>query len=201
VSRLALLAAGIATAVVAGSVDPGSLSAHMVQHAVFLGVAAPLLALTGPATLVLRLLPRTRRRALRRLSGLVHPLVTWPLFAVVLVALHLPFVLEALERRPAVHALGHAVLLAAGYLFWAPVVLRDPLPCRLSGPMRSLYLLAVMPVGEAIAVWYMVAGDPLAGALMSAGMLPIAVGFLAVTWSWLRAEEARAVRREAYAAR
>lgn len=199
--RLALLVAGIATAVVAGSFDPGSLSAHMVQHALFLGVAAPLVALAGPATLVLKRLPPVRRRGLRRPAALVHPFLTWPLFTLVLAGVHLPFVLEALERQPAVHALGHGVLLAVGYLFWAPVVLRDPVPRRLSGPARSLYLLAAMPVGEGIAVWYMVAGDPLAGALMSAGMLPIALGFLAITWSWLRAEEARAVRREAYAAR
>jgi putative membrane protein len=201
VTRFVLLMAGVVIAVVAGSFDPGSLAAHMVQHALFLGVAAPLVALAGPATLALRLLPAARRRSLRRLSALVHPYLTWPLFAVVLVVMHLPFTLEALERSSAVHALGHAVLLVVGYLFWAPVLLRDPLPRRMSGPARSLYLLAAMPVGEAVAVWYMVAGDPLAGALMSAGMLPIAVGFLAVTWSWLRAEEARAVRREAYAAR
>ncbi len=200
-TRFALLAAAIATAVVAGSFDPGSLPAHMAQHALYVGVAAPLLALAGPAMLLLRVLPPRRRRSLRRLSALVHPFLTWPLFAVVLVGLHLPFVLETLEAEPALHALGHAVLLAVAYLFWAPVVLRDPLPRRLSGPARSLYLLAAMPVGEAVAVWYMVTGDPLAGAVMSAGMLPFALGFLAVTWSWLRAEEARATRREAVAAR
>ncbi len=130
-----------------------SFTAHMVQHLLLQLVAAPLLVLGMPVTLLLRAdtrwLPRRRLgRALRspavRLS--CRPAVTFAAFAVVLVGSHLPAVYDLTLRNETVHQLEHALYLATACLFWWTAIGLDPAPGRPAHPTRLLYQLLIMPV-------------------------------------------------------
>jgi cytochrome c oxidase assembly factor CtaG len=106
------------------------LPAHMVQHLLLLAVAAPLLALSEPVTVVLRALPdRTRRRVtptVRRIirgqtsshGWLVWMVAAFALNSAALVLWHVPALYDAAVRQPAVHALEHVSFLATATLFW-----------------------------------------------------------------------------------
>jgi putative copper resistance protein D len=130
-----------------------SFTAHMVQHLLLQLVAAPLLVLGMPVTLLLRAdtrwLPRRRLgRALRsravRLSCL--PAVTFAAFAAVLVGSHLPAVYDLTLRNETVHQCEHALYLATACLFWWTAIGLDPAPGRPAHPTRLLYQLLIMPV-------------------------------------------------------
>jgi putative membrane protein len=129
------------------------LSVHMVQHLLITMVAAPLLLLGGPVTLILRsATPLGRRRFLRPAlrSGVArtlgNPVVAWTGFAVIMWGTHFTGLYELALERQSVHALEHLVYLAAALLFWWPVLGVDPSPSRLPHAARILYLFAAMPV-------------------------------------------------------
>jgi putative copper resistance protein D len=176
-----------------------TLTAHMLQHVALAMVAAPLLVLGSGG--VLRVLPRRVGRGLVRL---VHPLLGWTAFAAVQLGTHFTgFYDYALEHAWA-HGLEHGLYLVSALWFWWPVLGR-----RWRGGI--LYLLAAMPVQAAIGVVLMssdrlfykhygsLADQHRAGALMwASGSLVMAGAVVWVAWNWLRAEERRALAREAY---
>jgi putative membrane protein len=156
--RMACFGAGLLAIIVAVDGPPDVLSdssflAHMVQHLLLQMVAAPLLLLGGPLSLLLRAdppwLPRpVLSRVLRsRLVRVVtHPVTTLGVFAGVLVGSHLtPLYNIALEHEW-VHELEHVALLASALLFWWPAIGVDPAPHQLRYPARLLYVLIGMPV-------------------------------------------------------
>jgi cytochrome c oxidase assembly factor CtaG len=199
------------------------LSVHMVQHLLLTMVAAPLLVLGAPVTLVLRAAtPAFRRRwvlpVLRSLPlrVLTAPVVSWAQFALVLWASHFSPLYEAALRSNGVHALEHLLYVASAVLFWSPVVGVDPSPKRLSHPARMLYLFLAMPQASflGLAMWgssrvlypaYQAALGPaalddqrLAGTIMgSAGMLVMVPALGLVLLDWLAREEREAVRTDA----
>ncbi|RKN39051.1 hypothetical protein D7294_22775 [Streptomyces hoynatensis] len=78
--------------------------------------------------------------------------------------------------------------LAAGALaFWLPVLV--PGPRRLSAPGRCLYLFLAAPLLDLPAVALVACGHAAGGLAMIAGMLPLPLAALAVTWRWVLAEE------------
>jgi putative copper resistance protein D len=129
-----------------------SFSAHMVQHLLLLYVAAPLLVMAAPVTLLLRLARLGPRRTL--LLPLLHsrvarvataPVVTWLAFALVMWATHFSPLFElALESEP-IHDAEHVLLLGSAVLFWLPVIGREPLPHRLGLSARAAYVALAMP--------------------------------------------------------
>jgi cytochrome c oxidase assembly factor CtaG len=156
--RMICFGAGLLAIVVAVDGPPDALagvsfSAHMVQHLLLQLVAAPLLLLGAPLSLLLRADPPwLRRRALVRLLRsrpvrvLAHPLVAVGLFTVVLVGSHLtPFYNLTLEQEW-LHELEHVAFLVTALLFWWPAIGVDPAPHRLGYPARLLYLFLDMPV-------------------------------------------------------
>jgi cytochrome c oxidase assembly factor CtaG len=193
-------------------------SVHMVQHLLLALVAAPLLVLARPVTLVLQAsTPATRRRLLRPalhsrpLAAITSPPLAWCGFAVVMWATHFSPLYEAALANPGLHALEHLAYLGSAVLFWSVVAAVDPSPARLSPPARILYLFLAMPqmtfLGLAIYgarhVLYAAYGtgpaaladQRLAGALMGgSGVLVFlpAIGVLLLDW-WAREE--RAARR------
>ena len=220
--RSALFLAGLAAVAVAleSPVDAGAatrLSVHMVQHLLLSLVAAPLLVLARPVTLVLQVAtPQARRRLLlpllrsRPVAALTWPPVAWCGFALVMWATHFSPLYEAALTDPALHALEHLAYLGSAALFWSVVAGVDPGPARLSPPTRILYLFLVMPqmafLGLALYgarhVLYpaygvgpaALADQRLAGALMGgSGVLVVvpAVGVLLLEW-WAREERAAA---------
>ena len=198
------------------------LSVHMIQHLLLTMVAAPLLVLGAPVTLVLRaatpafrrrwLVPLLRSRALRKLTG---PVVSWAQFALVLWVSHFSPLYEAALRSTGVHAMEHLLYVASAVLFWSPVVGVEPRPKPLSHPGRMLYMFLAMPQMSflGLAMWgtsrvlypsYQVAlgsaalaDQRLAGTIMgSTGMLVMVPALGMVLLDWLAREERAAANAD-----
>jgi putative membrane protein len=85
-------------------------SLHMFQHLLLAMIVPPLLLLGLPA----------QWRAFDRLH--VSPLAASVIFNLVLAVWHLPFLYEATLRNEPLHVLEHMTFLAAGVLFWWPLL-------------------------------------------------------------------------------
>jgi cytochrome c oxidase assembly factor CtaG len=162
--------AAIAVALMSGieRYDTILFSVHMVQHILLTLVAAPLFALSGPITLLLRLSsPDVRRRWIlpilhsRIVKAISFPVVAWVLFAAVMWGTHFSPVFDAALENPLIHDLEHLVYLVAALLFWWPAVGVDPSPWRLSHPVRVLYVFLQMPQNTFLAVAVLGATAPL----------------------------------------
>jgi putative membrane protein len=226
--------AAIAVALLSGieRYDTTLFSVHMVQHLLLLLVAAPLLALAAPVTQVLRAAsPAVRRRLLLPLlhstvaKVLGHPVVAWLTFTLVVWASHFSPLFDLALESDAVHTAEHVTFLAAGLLFWWPVVAADPAPRRMTYPVRALYLLLQMPPSSFLGMAILFAASPLyphyatlgspygidpladqqlAGGIMwLAGDVVLITAILAVVAAWMRHEErdAPAAERRADAER
>jgi putative copper resistance protein D len=133
------------------------LTVHMVQHLLLAMVAPPLLALGAPITLALRVAsPETRHTLIlpvlhsRIVRVLASPLVAWPLFAVAMWLTHFSPLYNAALEDPNVHDAEHLLYLAAGLLFWWPVIAADPIPQRMGYGTRLAYLGFQMPINAAV---------------------------------------------------
>jgi putative copper resistance protein D len=206
--------------------DTTLFSVHMVQHLLLVGIAAPLLALGAPITLLLRVSSaRTRQRVILPvlhswpLRVISFPVVTWVLFAGVMWASHFSGLYDASLDNELVHIFEHALYLGVALLFWWPVVGADPSPWRLGHPARIGYLFLGMPqssfLGLAIysapAVLYAhyatlvrtwgptpLEDQQLAGVIMWVGGDAIfLVAMILAVWVWLRAEEREGARLDA----
>jgi putative membrane protein len=134
--------------------DEELLSAHMLQH-VLIGDAAPALlvtALRGPLLFFLLppalLRPLAAFRPLRAfLSVLLRPLVSLGLWAVAIVAWHVPAAYDYAAARPLVHDLEHLSFVLAGTLAWTQLV--DPArQGRLRRPQRVFFALAMLALAQ-----------------------------------------------------
>jgi putative membrane protein len=123
----------IAVASPLASGDAHLLTVHMVQHLLLMSVATPLIWLGEPVRPLLWGLPRRvgetvalslfQRRPIRRLGTVLgHPAVCWLAATGALVGWHIPAALTLGMQSPIWHAIEHASFLAAGLLFWWPVV-------------------------------------------------------------------------------
>jgi cytochrome c oxidase assembly factor CtaG len=209
-SRSACFAAGVALLAVALEAPlDDRLSGHMAQHLI-LGVAAPLcLAAGAPVRLAFGALrdPRPLARLLRALP--VTPLTGWVAFTGVLLGTHLTGLFELGVRHPLAHGLEHVALLAAGLLFWAPLVGADPLPHRPGPAARLAWLLAAMPPMGLVGARLLTGGvaypsypsladqRTAAGVMWGAGSLVMAAATVAIVFAAVLREETRQRRREA----
>ena len=223
--RVAAWLAGLAVTAVAlqSAIDVYAttlFSVHMVQHMLLTLVAAPLLALGAPLTLLLRVSSRRVRRSLvlpllhsRPVRVLAYPVVTWLLFTAVMWAAHFSPLFDAALEDEAVHVAEHVLFLAVGMLFWWPVVAADPVPWRMSFPARIAYLGLAFPQNTFLGLAIFSAPRPLyphyatlerawgpdaladqqlAGGLMWAGGdLLFFVPLILLVAAWLRSEEER----------
>jgi putative copper resistance protein D len=140
-----------------------------------------------------------------------HPVVGWLALAVVLWASHFSPVFGAALDDPGIHALEHALYLAAALLFWWPIVGADPHPHRMGHGIRFGYALLAMPLNSFLGLVLFVTpvvlyehyaslqriwgptpleDQQLAGGIMwAAGDLIFLVPLLFLTLAWFRAEE------------
>jgi putative copper resistance protein D len=132
--------------------DTTLFSDHMVQHVLLTMVAAPLLALGAPITLLLRFAqPDTRRRWIlpvlhsRVVKAISFPVVTWILFAGYMWVSHFSALYELSLESPLIHQAEHAGFLVTALLFWWPAVAADPSPWRMRHPNRLVYTFLQMP--------------------------------------------------------
>src|SRR5262249_48916236 len=125
-----------------------SLAFHMGQHIVLLAVAPPLLLLGAPLVPMVAGLPSRRLRALvgraavRLGRRVAHPLVGLAAMSLALWGWHAPAAFELARRVPAWHAAAHLSFLAAGLLFWWPVVRPWPFVRRIPAWAPIVSLLA-----------------------------------------------------------
>ena len=155
--RVAYWFSGLAVLVIAlesplALYDTTLFSLHMVQHLLLAMVAAPLLVLGAPITLLLRvatplarkkwLIPALHSRPVRIVS---HPAISWLIFTGYMFGSHFSPLFEASLEDPLIHVVEHALYVITGMLFWWPVVGADPSPWRLPHGGRLLYVGLGMP--------------------------------------------------------
>ena len=157
-----------------------SLAVHMLLHCLLVAVLAPIAVLVSPWRI------NVRSRAGRLLT---FPVVAWSLFVGTQVAFHL----GGLYEQPGwADSVSHFVYLFTALLFWEVAIGSTPRPRRLTGLAPAIYLIAAMPAVDLSAAWLMAKGEPLAGAAMVAGMMPIGLAAAISAWRFAREEEARA---------
>jgi cytochrome c oxidase assembly factor CtaG len=184
----------------------------MLQHVLIGMIAPPLLLLALSPSMVATLL---------RLPGLraaTEPIPAQVAFALVMGAWHLPFLYDLAVRSEGVHVAEHLTFMAAGVLFWWPVVGATSAAAtwRLGEVGRVLYLLFGTVPADTVAVILLFARSPfypfyeqaprlvpgidpltdqvLAGiVLMAVGKLSYLVAILEIFFRWLaRARAAEA---------
>lgn len=210
--------------------DTTLFSAHMIQHLLLTMVAAPLLALGAPITLLLRAAsPEARRKWIlpvldsRIVSVISYPVVAWVLFAGVMWFTHFSPLFDAALDDFGLHRLEHALYLGTALLFWWPVIGADPSPHRMTYPGRVLYLALGMPLMSLLGMvifsaqtvlyehyltldrtwgWTPLQDQQWAGGIMWAGGDAIFVLALVLTVAaWLQHEERENLREDARLAR
>jgi putative membrane protein len=151
-----LLFVWMATASPLAILDHEMLTAHMVQHLLLMTLAPPLILFGMPRELLAHGLPRRWLQAIDRplrsepmqqlASVATHPVLCWFAAAGTLVMWHIPSAFMLGLRSQMWHGAEQASFLAAGLLFWSPVV--RPLPKTLKWPESTILLylfLATLP--------------------------------------------------------
>jgi cytochrome c oxidase assembly factor CtaG len=211
-----------------GAYDDTFFWAHMTQHIVLMMLAAPFLLLGEPVLLVLRVSSRQFRHQVvvpvlrsRAVAVLTNPVVTWVLFAAVLVGTHFTHFYEYALEHDNVHTyVEHPLYLTVGLLYYYPLLGSSPggaalspfakivsqflmmLPETMTGfaiymssaVMYPYYESVVRPWGPATAL----TDQRLGGALMwSSGMVLDALWISVAAWQWIKSEEHKAARVDA----
>ena len=218
--RTAVFLGGLAAIAIAllsgiGRYDTALFSVHMVQHVLLAFVAAPLIVLSAPITLVLRAAtPVTRRRWIlpllhsRLVRVLAFPVVAWLAFAGVMWATHFSPLFDAALEDPLLHDLEHGLFLGSALLFWWPALGLDPTPWRMVPPVRALYVFLQMPQNTFLSVALLGAPaalyphyatlardwgpDPLrdqqiaAGTMWLVGDVTFLAAVIGLVWVWMR---------------
>lgn len=141
----------IATMSALGTYDTVLFSIHMVQHMILMMVAPLFLALGAPVTLALRTLPTRPRGTLlavlhsRFARVLTFAPLTLALFIATPFALYYSPFYEISLRSGFWHAFLHLHFLIIGCLLMWPLVGIDPVPGRISYPLRLLMLFLMLP--------------------------------------------------------
>lgn len=172
-------------------------SVHMVQHMLFIFVAAPLLLWGMPNWLMEVLLEPA---PVRRVVGLAaKPLVAFFLFNGGQAITHVPEVTDAILRNHALHYVVHLYIVASALLLWFPVLSAVPGLPRLSYPMQMVYLMlqSAIPTvvyapltfseevvysfyGQSAHIWGL---NPLNDQRMAGLLMKIGGGF--IMWGWI----------------
>jgi len=171
--RTSLFTAGVAIIVLAtqsgiGAYDDVLFYDHMVQHLLLLMVAPPLLIAGQPLTLLLHASRNPLHTwAKRILRSRLASFLTWPVFGAVtyglaVAAVHLSSLANLVDQNQLAHNAEHGLFLLVGYLFYLPILGREPIRWRLSYPIRFVILLLLMPVDTftGVALGYGSASSP-----------------------------------------
>src|ERR1700722_3207386 len=180
--RAGMFLAGLAVVVLAtasgiGANDDVLFWDHMIQHLMLVMVAPPLLVVGQPATLLLHASRNPLHTwAKRLLRSRVVTFLTWPPFglaayAATIVGTHLTGLMSLVMRNPALHDGEHALYLVVGYLFFLPIIGREPIRWRVSYPVRLLILILAMPVDTFTGLVLGYASTGMPG--MPAGLRPV----------------------------
>jgi cytochrome c oxidase assembly factor CtaG len=125
---------------------------HMVQHLMLIMIAPPLLIFGQPITLLMHASRNPLHSwAKRILRSRVASFLTCPAFGcvaytVTVIGAHLTGFANLVETNQTVHNAEHALFLVVGYLFFLPILGREPIRWRLTYPVRFVILVLLMPV-------------------------------------------------------
>jgi len=125
---------------------------HMVQHLLFIMVAAPLFAISSPLALSWRSTTGTAHlvvtEALRSpvAKFLGHPAVAFVLYAVLIPVSHLTSWYNLTLEYESLHNAEHLAFLVVGYMFWRQIFGNDPNCYRLHPALQFFYLFLAIPI-------------------------------------------------------
>ncbi|MFL6047112.1 MAG: cytochrome c oxidase assembly protein [Propionibacteriaceae bacterium] len=159
---------GVATLSALGTYDTVLLSVHMVQHMILMMSAPMFLALGAPITLALRTLPPRPRAMLlavlhsRLARVLTFAPLTLALFIATPFALYYSSFYELSLRSGFWHAFLHLHFLIIGALLMWPLMGIDPVPGRISYPLRLLMLFLMLPFHAFLGISIMSSTDLIA---------------------------------------
>ena len=146
----------IAIASPLAALDEELLSVHMIQHLLLMTTAPLLMLLGSPVLPLLHGLPKFAMRValgpllrfplVQRLGHiLANPVFCWFAATSVLIGWHVPKAFALGLQSESCHHLEHASFLAAGLLFWWPVVPSWPSVSQPRWPMVLYLFLAILP--------------------------------------------------------
>jgi putative membrane protein len=229
ISRTAFFLVGLGIIAIAtvsglGAYDDTLFSAHMVQHMLLAMVAPIFLALGAPVTLALRTLSGGPRRWLLVVLHswfarvMTFPLVSFGIFVATPYLLYFSNLYPASLDNHFLHEFLHVHFIAAGCLFFWPLIGLDPLPGRLPYPARALLMFLSMPIHAVLGLTIMNSDTLLAeqhyraldlawldpasqqeiggGLLWASGDLVSMLMLGALIVQWIRASERDAARQD-----
>jgi cytochrome c oxidase assembly factor CtaG len=149
---LGLLVIVLATQSGVGTYDDTLFWDHMIQHLMLIMIAPPLLVLGQPVTLLMHASRNPLHTWVKRVVR-SKPVVwlTWPAFGVMayaatIVGTHLTNFMNLVESNGAIHNAEHVLYLVVGYLYFLPLLGREPIKWKVSYPLRLFLLFIAMPV-------------------------------------------------------
>jgi cytochrome c oxidase assembly factor CtaG len=147
-----LLVVVLATEGGVGTYDDTLFWDHMIQHLMLIMIAPPLLVAGQPVTLLLHAsrnpLHTWAKRVVRSrpVAWLTWPAVGVIAYAATIVGTHLTSFMNLVLTNNTVHDLEHVLYLVVGYLYFLPLIGREPLRWKVSYPLRLFLLFLAMPV-------------------------------------------------------
>ena len=215
----------LATMSVLGTYDTVLFSVHALQHMILMMVTPLFLALGAPVTLALRTLPQRPRGWLLALlhSRLARVLtfapLTFALFITTPFALYYSSFYEISLRSEFWHTFLHAHFVMVGAMLMWPLLGIDPVPGRVSHPLRMLTMFLLLPFHALLGIsimssdylvaeqWYLsfdrtwspspVQDQYLAGGIMwASGDVVAAVMLVVLFVQWFAASQREAVRED-----
>lgn len=149
---LGLLVVVLATQSGIGTYDDSLFWDHMIQHLMLIMVAPPLLVAGQPVTLLMHASRNPLHTWVKRiLRSKPVQAITWPGFgiaayAATIVGTHLTSFMNVVLTNGAMHNGEHVLYLVVGYLYFLPLVGREPIRWKVSYPLRLFLLFLAMPV-------------------------------------------------------
>ena len=129
--------------------DDTDVTVHVIQHALLMMIAAPLVASGRPVTLASQAAPRPVQVRLLRVvhspvvADLTYPASGWFVYYASMYACFADrTVYTYLSDHPLVHDASHLLLLVVGLLYWQPLIGGDPSRWRLSPRARTVSMVA-----------------------------------------------------------
>jgi len=155
--RAGMFVAGLFVVVMAtesgiGAYDDVLFWDHMIQHLMLIMIAPPLLVVGQPVTLLMHSSRNPLHTWVKRLlRSKVISALTWPPFGIVaytatIVGTHLTNFMNLVMENGTIHDAEHALYLIVGYLYFLPLIGREPIRWRVSYPVRLFLLFMAMPV-------------------------------------------------------
>lgn len=194
--------------------------ANVFQHLLFMIIAAPLLALGAPSTLLLQSSGRKIKTfwlsvlRSRPFELLTFPVTVWAVYFGAMFAFFLSSLINTAVHHPYQLDLWNLVFLLGATLYWWPLVGVDPIVhWRMGYGSRMLYLLLGAPLEVILGLAILSARSPIAsiyslssthagGALLWISTeVAAVVGFAPIFWQWVRSEERMARRADEQADR